>query len=77
MQEKRMYKTIFRPTMYIHIYIVKHVQSQKKEQNKIQIWERKTLKKIYEVWEIQTNKELYELFNEPNIYDIVQSKRLQ
>ena len=50
---------------------------------KIQVWERKILRKIFGGrkteggWERRSNNETYELFNEPTIEEVVRSKRLQ
>jgi hypothetical protein len=55
----------------------------KNEENKINIFERKILRKIYGqtndngVWRIRYNQELYGLYNEPYIIKMVKASRLR
>jgi hypothetical protein len=55
----------------------------KNEDNKINIFERKILRKIYGptndnlVWRIRYNQELYGLCNEPDIIKMVEAARLR
>jgi hypothetical protein len=55
----------------------------KNEENEINIFERKILRKIYGptndngVWRIRYNQELYGLYNEPDIIKIVKAARLR
>ena len=55
----------------------------KRQEMKIQVWERKILRKIFGGrktegrWERRSNTEIYELFNEPAMDEVVRSRRLQ
>ncbi|KAJ8940693.1 hypothetical protein NQ318_017666 [Aromia moschata] len=55
----------------------------KEEVQRIEIWERKVLRKIFGGkiqggrWERRTNREIYDLFKEPNIIGIVRAQRMR
>lgn len=78
--KKRIYKTILRPTV---LYGSETWVVNKKQQTKLEIWERKILRKIYggkktdDGWERRTNNEIYELYNDTAIINVIRSKRLQ
>ena len=54
----------------------------KATENKLQIFERKVLRKIYgptqeaDIWRVKYNSELYDLYNEPEIIKIVKAERM-
>ncbi|CAI6370121.1 unnamed protein product [Macrosiphum euphorbiae] len=78
----QLYITLLRP---IITYGAETWTLRKTEENKLIIFERKILRKIFgpvkddetEGWRIRKNKELEELFQKPNILNIIQSRRLQ
>ena len=76
----RIYKTVIRPTM---LDGSETWTLTKREETKIQVWERKILRKIFGGrkteggWERRSNIEIYELFNEPAIDEVMRSKKLQ
>ncbi|KAJ8954674.1 hypothetical protein NQ318_011365 [Aromia moschata] len=73
----RIYKTVIRP---IVIFGSEVWTLRKEEVQRIEIWERKVLRKIFGGkiqdgrWERRTNREIYDLFKEPNIIGIVRAQ---
>ncbi|KAJ8949059.1 hypothetical protein NQ318_016961 [Aromia moschata] len=69
----RIYKTVIRP---IVIFGSEVWTLRKEEVQRIEVWERKVLRKIFGGkiqggrWERRTNREIYDLFKEPNIIGI-------
>ncbi|KAJ8950564.1 hypothetical protein NQ318_015697 [Aromia moschata] len=76
----RIYKTVIRP---IVIFGSEVWTLRKEEVQRIEIWERKVLRKIFGGniqdgrWERRTNREIYDLFKEPNIIGIVRAQRIR
>jgi len=76
----RIYKTVLRPTL---TYGCETWVLNKNNQTKLEIWERKVLRKIFGGkntefgWERRTNAELYELYNDNKITDYIRGRRLQ
>ncbi|KAJ8958057.1 hypothetical protein NQ318_002069 [Aromia moschata] len=76
----RIYKTVIRP---IVIFGSDVWTLRKEEVQRIEIWERKVLRKIFGGkiqdgrWERRTNREIYDLFKEPNIIGIVRAQRMR
>lgn len=75
-----LYKTVIRPTA---LYGSETWILNKAEENKIDIWERKILRRIYggkkdgEVWIRRTNEEVMNLYREPPISQVVKATRLR
>jgi len=76
----RLYKTLVRP---IALYACGAWASTKSNENKLMIFERKILRRIFGPkineegdYEIRSNRELNSLFNEPNIVAILKSQRI-
>lgn len=76
----RIYKTVIRPTV---LYGSETWVLNKADQNSIEIWERKILRRIYggkrteEGWERRTNQEVLQLYNEPTITKVAKAQRLR
>lgn len=76
----RLYKTVIRPTVLYgsELWILNKINM-----NKLEVWERKMLRKIYggkrfgEIWLPRSNKELSDLYGEPSIVGVIKSKRLR
>lgn len=74
----RVYQTIIRPTV---TYACETWTLTKKEENKLEIWERKILRRIFGGIKVQdefrrrTNREIYELYKNPNIAQVVRTQR--
>jgi hypothetical protein len=73
----KLYKILVRPVL---MYGCESWSLTKNEKNKINIFERKILRKIYGptndngVWRIQCNQELYGLCNEPDVIKMVKQQ---
>jgi hypothetical protein len=76
----RVYKTILRPTL---TYACETWVMTNKEKQRLEIWERKILRRIFGGkrtdfgWERRTNAEIYQLFDDTSISDFIKSRRLQ
>lgn len=76
----RIYKSVIRPVV---LYASETWTMNKSEQEMLQVWERKVLRKIFggtqrnDVWAIRTNKEIEELYKEPNISNVIKAQRLR
>ncbi|XP_018561479.1 uncharacterized protein LOC108903698 [Anoplophora glabripennis] len=74
----QVYQTILRPTV---TYACKTWTMRKKEESKLEVWERKILRKIFGGIKVQnefrrrTNKELEELYKNPNFVQVVKMQR--
>lgn len=78
--KKRIYKTIIRPVV---LYGSENWVLTKKDLYKLEVWERRILRKIYGgkeiggIWVPRTNRELYELYGESSITGVLKSYRLR
>lgn len=74
------YKTIIRPTL---TYACETWVMTNKIRQRLEIWERKMLRKIFGGkqteygWERRTNEELYKLYNDTNIISYIKMRRFQ
>ena len=59
------------------------MDSEKKDEQQINIWERKVLRRIFGPvndrgeWELRTNEEIYELYNELDLVTVIKVQRLK
>ena len=76
----KLYKTLIRPVL---LYGAESWALSKATENKLQIFERKVLRKIYgptqeaDIWRVKYNSELYDLYNEPDIIKVVKAERMR
>jgi hypothetical protein len=77
----RLYKTLVRP---IVLYACGAWVSTKSDENKLMIFERKILRRIFGpkrneegIYEIRSNRELNALYNEPNIVATLKSRKIR
>jgi hypothetical protein len=77
----RLYKTLFRP---IVLYACGAWAPTKSDENKLIIFERKILRRIFGlkrneegIYEIRSNRELNALFNKPSIVATLKSQRIR
>lgn len=78
--KKRLYKTVIRPTV---LYGCEAWILNQNTIKKLQVWERKVLRKIYggkkvfDIWFPRTNRELADLYGEPSIVGVIKAQRLR
>lgn len=77
----RVYKTVIRPTV---LYGAETWVVNKKIENKLLIWERKILRRIFGgqkdesgQWKRRTNENIYEMYSDPNIVKIAKARRIR
>lgn len=76
----RIYKTIIRPIVVFasEVWTLRTIEIQK-----LEVWERKVLRKIFggkkinNIWERRTNQELKELYKEPSIIGTIKAQRVR